>query len=191
MYIDNINFFYLVNLRTKLDESLGRICDPKNLGLQIYKSRLKSLAGCQDSRPRVSDFGPNIWDSDIYLFICFIYLSIYLFIYVLIYFIYLSIYLFIYLFILCFKVDLHLAYEKPISINKNSAYISVNRLPSNDDNNKTKYLLVRQNQHVAIRIFAWEIRLSYFDFLIFSLKHFRLLQFLITLGTSVHIFGAV
>ena len=108
-----------------------------------------------------------------------------------IYLFYLSIYLLIYLCILCFKVDLHLAYEKPISINKNSAYISVNRLPSNDDNNKTKYLLVRQNQHVAIRIFAWEIRLSYFDFLIFRLKHFRLLQFLITLGTSVHIFGAM
>ena len=115
------------------------------------------------------------------------YLSIYLFIYVFVYFIY----FFIYLFILCFKVDLHLAYEKPISINKNTAYISVNRLPSNDDNNKTKYLLVRQNQHVAIKIFAWEIRLSYFDFLIFCLKVFRLLQFLITLGTSVHIFGAM
>ena len=187
MYIDNINFFYLVNLRTKLDESLDRICDPKNLDLQIYKSRLTSLAGCQDSRPRVSDFGPNIWDSDIYLFICFMYLSIYLFIYVFVYFIY----FFIYLFILCFKVDLHLAYEKPISINKNTAYISVNRLPSNDDNNKTKYLLVRQNQHVAIKIFAWEIRLSYFDFLIFCLKGFRLLQFLITLGKNVHIFGAM
>ena len=59
----------------------------------------------------------------------------------------------IYLFISSlFKVDLHLAYKKPINVNNNTAYISVNKLPSNNDNNKTKYLIVRQNQHVANRL---------------------------------------
>ena len=33
-----------------------------------------------------------------------------------------------------FKVDLHLAYQKPINVNSNIAYISVNKLPSNNDN---------------------------------------------------------
>ena len=50
-----------------------------------------------------------------------------------------------------FKVDLHLAYKKPRNVNNNTAYISVNKLPSNNDNNKTEYLIVRQNQHVANR----------------------------------------
>ena len=60
----------------------------------------------------------------------------------------------IYLFISAlFKVDLHLAYKKPTNINNNTAYISVNKLPSNNDNNKTKYLLVTQNQHVANRLY--------------------------------------
>ena len=59
----------------------------------------------------------------------------------------------IYLFISSlFKVHLHLAYKKPINVNNNTAYISVNKLPSNNDNNKTKYLIVRQNQHVANRL---------------------------------------
>ena len=64
--------------------------------------------------------------------------------------------LFIYLFLLIsslFKVDLHLAYKKPINVNSNTAYISVNKLPSNNDNNKTEYLIVRQNQHVANRLY--------------------------------------
>ena len=52
-----------------------------------------------------------------------------------------------------FKVDLHIAYRKPINVNENTAYISVNKLPSNNDNNKTKYLIVRQNQHVANRLY--------------------------------------
>ena len=52
-----------------------------------------------------------------------------------------------------FKVDLHLAYKKPININNNTAYISINKLPSNNDNNKTEYLIVRQNQHVTNRFY--------------------------------------
>ena len=52
---------------------------------------------------------------------------------------------FIYLFIYSlFKVDLHLAYKKPKKVNNSTAYISVNKLPSNNDNNKTEYLFVRQ-----------------------------------------------
>ena len=87
----------------------------------------------------------------------------------------------IYLFISSlFKVDLHLAYKKPINVNNNTAYISVNKLPSNNDNNKTKYLIVRQNQHVANRLyitykgnqastflfFVWKI-LDHHDFWLF------------------------
>ena len=52
--------------------------------------------------------------------------------------------LFIYLFLL-FKVDLHLAYKKPMNVNSNTTYILVNKFPCNNDNNKTKYLIVRQN----------------------------------------------
>ena len=60
--------------------------------------------------------------------------------------------LLIYLFISSlFKVDLHLAYKKPINVNNNTAYMSVNKLPSNNDSNKTEYLIVRQNKHVANR----------------------------------------
>ena len=69
-------------------------------------------------------------------------------------------YLFIYLFISLlfvisslFKVDLHLAYKKPINVNNNTTYLSVNKLPSNNDNNKTKYLIIRQSQHVANRLY--------------------------------------
>ena len=56
------------------------------------------------------------------------------------------IYLFI-LFILfissLFKVDLHLTYKKPINVSNSTAYIYVNKLPNNNDNNKTKYLTIR------------------------------------------------
>ena len=54
--------------------------------------------------------------------------------------------LFYYLFISSlFKVDLRLAYKKPINVNNNTAYMPVNKLPSNKANNKTKYLIVKQN----------------------------------------------
>ena len=90
-----------------------------------------------------------------------------------------------------FKVDLHIAYRKPINVNENTAYISVNKLPSNNDNNKTKYLIGRQNQHVTNRLYITYMGQSAFHFLIFCLKDFRLSQFLIVSGTSVHIFGAM
>ena len=58
-------------------------------------------------------------------------------------FIYLFIYLFLYLFIYSlFKVDLKLI-KNPINVNNNSAYISVNKLPNNNDNNETRYLIIR------------------------------------------------
>ena len=62
---------------------------------------------------------------------------------------------FIYLFIYfsLFKVGLHLNYEKPINVNSNAAYISVNKLPNNNGNNKTKYLIFRRNQQVANRLY--------------------------------------
>ena len=64
------------------------------------------------------------------------------------------IYLFVYLFICSLlKIDLHLTYKKPINGNKNTANISVNKLSNNNDNNKTKYLIIRQNQHVANRLY--------------------------------------
>ena len=90
--------------------------------------------------------------------------------------------MFIYLFIYSlFKVNLHLAYKKPINVNNNTAYISVNKLPCNNDNNKTEYLIARQNQHVANRLyitymsnqastflfFIWKI-LDYHNFLMFQ-----------------------
>ena len=51
---------------------------------------------------------------------------------------YLFIYLFIYLLICSLlKIDLHLAYKKPINDNKNTANISANKLSNNNDNNKT------------------------------------------------------
>ena len=90
-----------------------------------------------------------------------------------------------------FKVDLHIAYRKPTNVNENTAYISVNKLPSNNDNNKTKYLIGRQNQHVANRLFITYMGQSAFHFLIFCLKDLRLAQFFIVLGTSVHIFAAM
>ena len=61
-----------------------------------------------------------------------------------------NIYLFIFISSL-FRVDLHLAYRKPMNANNNTAYISTNKLPSNNDSNKTEYLIVRQNKHVANR----------------------------------------
>ena len=80
-------------------------------------------------------------------------------------------------------VDLHLAYKKPINVNNNTAYISVNKLASNNDNNKTKCLIARQNQHVANRLyitymgnqastflcFIWKI-LDYYNFWLFRGK---------------------
>ena len=65
----------------------------------------------------------------------------------------------------------------------------VDKLPSNNDNNKTKYLIVRQNQHVVNRLYNNLHGQSGFHFLIFCLKDFRLSQFLIVSGTSVYIFG--
>ena len=62
-----------------------------------------------------------------------------------------QIYLFIYFSL--FKVDLHLNYEKPINVNSNVAYVSVNKLPNNNDNKKTKYLILRRNQQVANRLY--------------------------------------
>ena len=50
-------------------------------------------------------------------------------------------YLFIFISSL-FKVDLRLVYKKPI-----------NKLPSNNDNDKTEYLIVTKNQHVANRLY--------------------------------------
>ena len=67
---------------------------------------------------------------------------------------YLFIYLFIYLLICSLlKIDLHLAYKKPINDNKNTANISANKLSNNNDNNKTKYLIIRRNMHVANRLY--------------------------------------
>ena len=51
------------------------------------------------------------------------------------------------------KADLHLAYKKLINVSNNTVYISVNKHPSNKENNKTEYLIVRQNKHVAIRLY--------------------------------------
>ena len=51
------------------------------------------------------------------------------------------------------KIDLHLAYKKPINGNKNTANISANKLSNNNDNNKTKYLIIRRNMHVANRLY--------------------------------------
>ena len=48
-----------------------------------------------------------------------------------------------------FKVELHLFSKQPMNVNNNTAYIFVNKRPSNNDNTKTKSLIVRQNQHVA------------------------------------------
>ena len=94
--------------------------------------------------------------------------------------------LFIYLFLLIsslFKVDLHLAYKKPINVNNNTAYISVNKLPSNNDNNKTEYLIVRQNQHVANRLYITDMGNQASIFLFFFI--------FIVSGTNDYIFGAM
>ena len=69
-----------------------------------------------------------------------------------------------------FKVDLHLAYKKPINVNNNTAHKSVNKLPSNNDNNKTKYLIVRQNQHVANRLYITYMTNQASTFLLFVWK---------------------
>ena len=87
--------------------------------------------------------------------------------------------LFFQIYLYLFIYYLHLAYKKPVNLSNNTAYISVNKLASND-NNKTKYLIVRQNQHVANRLyiiymgsqastslfFVWKI-LDYHNFLLF------------------------
>ena len=59
---------------------------------------------------------------------------------------------FLQIYLYLFISSLHLAYKKPINLSNNTAYISVNKL-ANNDNNKTKYLIVRQNQHVANRLY--------------------------------------
>ena len=38
-----------------------------------------------------------------------------------------------------------------MNINNNTAYISVNKFPNNNNDSKTKYLTIRWNQHVAKR----------------------------------------
>ena len=88
-----------------------------------------------------------------------------------------------------FKVDLHQAYKKPIKVNNNAAYISVNKLPSNNDN-KTEYLIVRQSQHVANRFYITYMGNQASTFLFFCLKDLRLSQFFV-LGTIDYIFGAM
>ena len=65
-----------------------------------------------------------------------------------------------------FQVDLHLAYKKPTNVN-NTAYISVNKLPSYNDNDKTKYLIVRQNQQAANRLYITYIGNQASTFLFF------------------------
>ena len=78
-------------------------------------------------------------------------------------------YLFIFISSL-FKADLRLVYKKPM-----------NKLPSNNDNDKTEYLIVTKNQHVANRFyitymgnqastflfFVWKIW-DYHNFLLFQ-----------------------
>ena len=49
-----------------------------------------------------------------------------------------------------FKVDLPPAYKKLINVNINTAYTSVNKRPSNNDNNKTKYLLLDKTNMLQI-----------------------------------------
>ena len=78
--------------------------------------------------------------------------------------------LFIFFISSLFKVDLHLAYKKPINANNNTAYISVNKHLSNNDNNKTKYLIVRQNQHVANRLYITYMTNQASTFLLFVWK---------------------
>ena len=39
--------------------------------------------------------------------------------------------------------DLNLTYKKPINVDNNAAYISVNKLPKNNNENETKYLIIR------------------------------------------------
>ena len=73
----------------------------------------------------------------------------------------LHIYLSIYFFFV--KVDLNLAYKKPINVNNNTAYISVN----NNDDNKTEYLIVRQNQHIANIFYMAYMSNQAFTFLFF------------------------
>ena len=90
-----------------------------------------------------------------------------------------------------FKVDLHLAYKKTANVNNNTAYIFINKLPSNYDNNKTEYQIVTQNQHAANKLYITLPGQSGFNFLIFCLKDFRLSQFFIVSGTIDHIFGAM
>ena len=80
-----------------------------------------------------------------------------------------------------FKDDLHLAYKKPINVNSNTAYISVNKLPSNSDN-KTKYLIGRQNQHVANRLYITYMSNQASTFLFFVWKILGYHNFWLFLG---------
>ena len=90
-----------------------------------------------------------------------------------------------------FKVDLHLAYKKPINVNNNTAHKSVNKLPSNNDNNKTKYLIVRQNQHVANRLYITYMGNQASTFLFFVWKILDHHDFWLFWGQVSIFFGAM
>ena len=45
------------------------------------------------------------------------------------------------------------AFKELIDVNNNTSYISVNKLSNNNDHNKTKYLIIKRNQHAANRIY--------------------------------------
>ena len=83
------------------------------------------------------------------------------------------IYIYIYIYILYI---LHLAYKKPINRNNNAAYISVNKLPCNNDSNKTKHLIVGQNQHVTNRLYITYMGNQACRTGISTLKKFRFLR---------------
>ena len=95
------------------------------------------------------------------------------------------VYLLIYLFVLCLRLTsamlkFDVAYKELIDVNNNTSYISVNKLSNNNENNKTKYLIIRRNQHAANRLYVtnmdnqastflslvWKI-LYYHNFLLF------------------------
>ena len=78
-----------------------------------------------------------------------------------------------------FKVGLYLIYKKPINVNNNNVHISVNKLPNNNDNNETKYLIIRWNQHVANRLYITFIGNQASTFLFFVWKIWEYHSFLL------------
>ena len=70
-----------------------------------------------------------------------------------------------------------------------AAYISVNKLPSNNDNNKTKYLIVRQNQHDANRLYITYMGNQASTFLFFVWKILDYHSFWLFWRQVFHIFG--